>query len=136
MPVLIDRGSAGCRIVAGPRPPRAAAEPLPGSGSEWIRIGLVNNMPDAAVEATEQQFLALLEAASDDCWVHLQFFSLPGIPRTQRGRDLTRHYLDIAELRTSDLDGLIVTGTEPRAVNFAEEPYWEAFTRVVDWAGR
>jgi homoserine O-succinyltransferase len=37
-------------------------------------------------------------------------------------------------MEKADLDGLIVTGTEPKAANLAEEPYWPAFTRLVDWA--
>src|SRR5208282_4233232 len=32
------------------------------------------------------------------------------------------------------LDGLIVTGTEPRAANLADEPYWATLTKLVDWA--
>ena len=32
------------------------------------------------------------------------------------------------------LDGLIVTGTEPRAPLLQEEPYWPTLTKVVDWA--
>ena len=31
-------------------------------------------------------------------------------------------------------DGLIVTGTEPRASDLADEPYWGRLTQVVDWA--
>jgi homoserine O-succinyltransferase len=32
------------------------------------------------------------------------------------------------------LDGLIVTGTEPRAQSLAEEPYWAVLAKTVDWA--
>jgi len=32
------------------------------------------------------------------------------------------------------LDGLIVTGAEPKAARLADEPYWGTFTRLVDWA--
>jgi homoserine O-succinyltransferase len=32
------------------------------------------------------------------------------------------------------LDGLIVTGTEPRAPNLRDEPYWASLARLVDWA--
>jgi len=34
------------------------------------------------------------------------------------------------------LDGLIVTGTEPRRDALPDEPYWPVFTRIVDWAAR
>ena len=135
MPILVDKGIGGCRIIAGPertRPqPRDRRPPR-----EWIRIGLFNNMPDAAIEATEQQFLTLLNGAAQDQWIHLQFFGLSGIPRTGRGRDLTRNYGTVADLANTRLDGLIVTGTEPRAADLADEPYWKDLTRVVDWAER
>ena len=138
MPVLVDRGPGGCSIVAGKD---SAAQRLQArrhpAGCEWIEIGLVNNMPDAALEATEQQFLELLGAAAGSRWVRLRFFSLPGIPRSERaGLYLSRSYGDAGDLRKAELDGLIVTGTEPKAANLAEEPYWAAFTQLVDWAAR
>ena len=60
MPVLVDRGPGGCSIVAGKdtAAQRLQARRHP-AGSDWIEIGLVNNMPDAALEATERQFLEL-----------------------------------------------------------------------------
>jgi homoserine O-succinyltransferase/O-acetyltransferase len=138
MPILVDRGPGGCSIVAGKG---TAAERLKArrhpAGSEWIEIGLVNNMPEAALEATEQQFLELLGAAAGDSWIHLRFFSLPDVPRSERGRTyLSQSYHDAADIRHAELDGLIVTGTEPKAADLADEPYWPAFTQLVDWAAR
>jgi homoserine O-succinyltransferase len=138
MPILVDRGPGGCSIVAGKgtAADRLKARRHP-AGSEWIEVGLVNNMPEAALEATEQQFLELLGAAAGDSWVHLRFFSLPGVPRSERGRSyLSRSYHDAADIRHAKLDGLIVTGTEPKAADLADEPYWPAFTQLVDWAAR
>jgi homoserine O-succinyltransferase len=98
-------------------------------------IGLVNNMPDAALRTTERQFRELLAAASRNFTVALRLFSLPEIPRAYLGRSyLRQHYDDIGELWANDLDGLIVTGTVPRARVLADEPYWRTLTRLVDWA--
>src|SRR5262249_34994245 len=47
---------------------------------------------------------------------------------------MAERYRDIAELWDARLDGLIVTGTEPRAANLADEPYWESLSTLVDWA--
>jgi homoserine O-succinyltransferase len=138
MPVLVDRGPGGCTIVVGKDTAaqrlHARRHPL---GSEWIEIGLLNNMPESALEATEQQFLELLGAAAGDSWVHLRFFSLPGVPRSERGRSyLSQSYCDVTDIRQAELDGLIVTGTEPKAARLSDEPYWPAFTQLVDWAAR
>jgi len=99
-----------------------------------IDIGLINNMPDAALNATERQFLALLRAAADDITVHLTLYTLPEVPRTDFGRDQVSRYSDFRDLWKSHHDGLIVTGTEPRAADLRDEPYWESLTRVLEWA--
>ena len=98
-----------------------------------IVIGLVNNMPDAAIRATERQFGSLLQA--DGIEVALQYFQLPGVPRSETARStFLQSYAPIERLWESKVDGLIVTGAEPRAPRLQEEPYWEALTKVVDWA--
>jgi homoserine O-succinyltransferase len=45
-------------------------------------------------------------------------------------------YADISDLWGAHLDGLIVTGAEPRAADLEDEPYWESLTRVLEWAER
>jgi homoserine O-succinyltransferase len=95
----------------------------------------MNNMPDGALEATERQFVALLEQSSAGIWIDLSFYSLTGVPR---GRDAAARvgdcYSGTETLWSSGLDALIVTGREPLAPSLPEEPYWESFARVVDWA--
>ena len=100
-----------------------------------VTIGLVNNMPDAAVEATERQFTDLIRAATPNVVVLLKLYAIPEVPRAPAmRRELTERYRDIAELWDTPLDGLIVTGTEPRAENLRDEPYWETMSTLVDWA--
>jgi homoserine O-succinyltransferase len=104
--------------------------------SPCLDIGLVNNMPDAALDATERQFRALLGAAADDISVHLSVYSLPEISRTDFGRRQVSQYSAIDELWNRRHDGLIVTGTEPRAADLRAEPFWNSLTRVLEWAER
>jgi len=104
-------------------------------GRNCLTIGLVNNMPDAACEATERQFLDLLRAATGNAIVRLKLFSIADVPRAEAARqELAARYRDIADLWDAPLDGLIVTGTEPRAANLQDEPYWSALSGLVDWA--
>jgi len=99
-------------------------------------VGLVNNMPDAALEATERQFRSLLLAASGELSIYLRIFSIPDPRRSEVGREyVRRRCLTIDALWTGRLDGLIVTGTEPRAQHFPDEPYWPSMTRLIEWAG-
>jgi homoserine O-succinyltransferase len=112
MPVLFDSEPDGC-----------------------LRIGLVNNMSDEALEATECQFISLLDLASDNMPIHLSFYTLPGVPRNGlTANHISRRYSSIEELWDGHLDGLIVTGREPMAANLADEPYWESFSRMLAWA--
>jgi homoserine O-succinyltransferase len=100
-----------------------------------ITIGLVNNMPDAALKSTERQFRELVADAAGGRTVRVRTFSFPGLPRSDRGREYIReNHEDIEALWALDLDGLIVTGAEPRAARLEDEPYWPDMTRLVDWA--
>lgn len=100
-----------------------------------LDIGLLNNMPSGAFKATERQFARLLAEASGTTDVRLHLFSLAEVPRepVSFGR-MSQGYGDLARLRTSRLDALIVTGAEPVADDLAGEPFWPALTRVIDWA--
>jgi homoserine O-succinyltransferase len=104
-------------------------------GASCVNIGLVNNMPDSALEATERQFSDLLRAGSRDTVVRLLLFAIPEVPRSEgTRRDMAGRYRDIAALWDTQLDGLIVTGNEPKSKNLKDEPYWPALSQVVDWA--
>src|SRR5580658_5995086 len=103
--------------------------------SNCVTIGLINNMPDPALDATERQFVDLIRAATSKTVARLLLFSIPEIPRADTTRqELAGRYRDIAELWDTHLDGLIVTGTEPRAKDLRDEPYWKTLSQVVDWA--
>jgi homoserine O-succinyltransferase len=103
--------------------------------AEFIKLALINNMPDPALEDTELQFFELLDIASGDVPVILQLYSLNGIPRTDRGqRHLNSFYFGFDDLWNSRFDGVIVTGTEPRQPKLQDEPYWATLAEVFDWA--
>jgi homoserine O-succinyltransferase/O-acetyltransferase len=121
MPILLDTARSG-----------ASAELR---GDNCLTIGLVNNMPDAALDATERQFIDLIRAASPGLIVRFKLFSVPTIPRSAQARAaVAQRYRDVSELWDTHLDGLIVTGNEPRAASLRDEPYWAGLTRVMDWA--
>jgi len=121
MPVSLDQGHGKSR----------------GRRDDSLAIGIVNNMPDSALEATERQFLRLLNDALPDSAIRVRLFAIPGVPRGERGRErIGRIYSGIEELRSSDLDALIVTGAEPRTDDLRDEAYWPALTEIFDWAER
>ena len=102
---------------------------------EQLVIGLVNNMPDTALEATAAQFSRLLRSAAGPWSVQLRLAYLPEVPRGREARNHVGHtYWHIDELTAAPLDGLIVTGLEPVAASLCDEPYWERLRALVTWA--
>ena len=100
-----------------------------------LTIGLVNNMPDSALQSTERQFMHLLRAAAGNTRIHFHCFSLPSVSRSETAkRHVEKQYSDIANLGRLHIDGLIVTGAEPIAATLPEEPFWQDLTGIIDWA--
>jgi homoserine O-succinyltransferase/O-acetyltransferase len=107
----------------------------PNAMADGVTIGLINNMPDSALIPTERQVFDLLDAAADDIPVRLRFYGLPSVARSDwASQYIGKYYADIEGLWDGRIDGLIVTGAEPKAPELTEEPYWRAFTDIVDWA--
>lgn len=108
-----------------------------GDGSA-VHIAFVNNMPSPAFDATEQQFVGLLESAAHelgDVTVRLSRHALTGLERTAEvERRLARDYRPIELMYSERPDGLIVTGTEPLADDLRSEPYWGALAELIGWA--
>jgi homoserine O-succinyltransferase/O-acetyltransferase len=100
-----------------------------------VTVGLINNMPDAALKSIERQFVDLIRESTSDTVVRLLLFSIPEVPRSDAAlQDMAGRYRDVSELWDTQVDGLIVTGTEPRARDLKDEPYWHALAQVIDWA--
>lgn len=129
MPVFVE--------AAGGRPVWTRMQTISahGAGAGSIRVALVNNMPDAALEDTELQFFDLLDVASGNIPVVVKLYSLTGVPRSDRGMwRLKSFYHGLDDLWNSRIDALIMTGTEPQQPSLREEPYWDNLANVLDWA--
>ncbi|MGY8635147.1 homoserine O-succinyltransferase [Bradyrhizobium sp. 14AA] len=134
MTVLIDIDSYEHHLLSR-APSNAGAKTAAGSGGECLDIGIINNMSDAALMSTERQLFDLLNAAAGRLCVRLHFYTMESTPRSEWGRDyVRRYYRDMGDLLNRRLDGVIVTGAEPRAASLTEEPYWTTFAEIADWA--
>jgi homoserine O-succinyltransferase len=100
-----------------------------------VHVGLVNNMPDAALRATELQFARLLKAAAGPLDVRLRLFSLRSIERGEQARSrMAGFYDDAGLLQASNIDALIITGAQPCAADLRDELYWPELAHLIDWA--
>jgi homoserine O-succinyltransferase len=91
-----------------------------------VEIGLVNNMPKAAREATTRQFKDLLNAAGTPA-PRLRLFTL------SENYDGNPDYAPVEDIFDSGVDALIFTGTEPTKPALRDEPYWPKLTELLDW---
>ncbi|GAC1680400.1 MAG: homoserine O-succinyltransferase [Candidatus Acidiferrum sp.] len=135
MPLVLNRRDFPIRLEGrGPLYPGATNE-NPASKATALKVALVNNMPDAALEDTEAQFVELLSAAASNVNVELSCYSLPKVPRDERARRYLDHcYFGLSDLLSDRFDGVIVTGTEPHHSDLRDEPYWDELRQVLDWA--
>jgi homoserine O-succinyltransferase/O-acetyltransferase len=125
----------GSRHAAAKLPSKPLSAEFQDHSSNCLTIGLINNMPDGALEATERQFLSLLDAASGGLEIRLSLYALPGVPRSTTGaRHIASFYSNADDLLDTHLDGLIVTGREPLTSDLRDEPYWKSFTSILEWA--
>jgi homoserine O-succinyltransferase len=100
-----------------------------------VHVGLVNNMPDAAMRATELQFARLLKDAAGSLDVRLRLFSLGSIERGEQARSrMDGFYDDAGFLQAANIDALIVTGAQPATDDLRDEPYWPELAHLIDWA--
>jgi homoserine O-succinyltransferase/O-acetyltransferase len=135
MPVLIDIDSRDHHLFSRAPYGGAAAKLSHGNPAECLDIGLINNMPDSALISTERQLFDLLATAAGRLVVRLHFYAMETTPRSDWGRDyVRRYYRSTDDLLNVKLDGVIVTGAEPKAACLTEEAYWSSFAQVIDWA--
>jgi homoserine O-succinyltransferase/O-acetyltransferase len=133
MPLLLDKRYTPSHWANSVRPNHRNGENSSRNG-ECLRIALVNNMPDAAIEDTEAQFFGLLDSASGELPVSVELFSLPKICRGENAqKHLNSFYRSTESLLDERFDGAIITGTEPKQADLRQEPYWDALTGVFQW---
>jgi homoserine O-succinyltransferase len=100
-----------------------------------LHIGLLNMMPDAALLATEQQFMGRIGSSRHIAQFYVYPFSLPELLRgTSTQTHIQQHYFEFAKLREQGLDALIVTGANVANPALDQEAFWPPLMDVIAWA--
>lgn len=100
-----------------------------------LHIGFLNMMPDAALRATERQFIRLVGSCNRIAQFFVYPFSLPALARSDETLGyIERYYSDFDFLRDAGLDALIITGANVANPSLEDEPFWEPLIEVVEWA--
>lgn len=100
-----------------------------------LHVGLLNMMPDAALSATEQQFIRLAGNANQIAQFYVYPFSLPELNRGEKAQEhIEKYYSKFEDLQQSGLDALIITGANVANPSLDQEPFWDPLIEIVRWA--
>lgn len=100
-----------------------------------IHIGLLNMMPDAALEATERQFFRLVGACNQIVQFHVHPFTIEGLKRSPQAQaHIARYYESFEKIKLEGLDALIISGANVTHPSLPEEDFWQPLTEVFSWA--
>ncbi len=100
-----------------------------------LHVGLLNMMPDAALEATERQFFRLVGESNPIAQFYVHPFTLPALPRGDAARaHIAAFYESFDAIRSAGLDALIITGANVTHASLTDEPFWQPLIEVIDWA--
>jgi len=100
-----------------------------------LHIGLLNMMPDKALEATERQFLRLVGESNQIAQFYVHPFTLDEINRGKRAQaHIKQYYSDFNVLREHGLDALIITGANVVGSELSAQPFWQPLKSITDWA--
>lgn len=121
--------SEGYRILS---PERAREQDIRG-----LHIGLLNMMPDAALQATERQFFRLVGSSNPISQFFIHPFTLDEIPRGAVARaHINDFYEPLSEIQRFGLDALIITGANVSRPDLREEVFWKPLQAVINWADK
>ncbi len=100
-----------------------------------LHIGLLNMMPDAALQPTERQFFRLVGESNPIAQFYVHPFTLNELERGEHARaHIDRYYDTFEQLQQDGLDALIITGAAPTHPELSQEPFWDPLRKVIEWA--
>lgn len=100
-----------------------------------LHIGFLNMMPDAALSATELQFIRLVGSANPIAQFYIYPFSLAELNRGEEAQaHIAKHYFEFDHLKAAGLDALIITGANVANPSLDQEEFWDPLMEVVRWA--
>ena len=100
-----------------------------------LHIGLLNMMPDAALEATERQFFRLIGHSNQVAQFYMHPFSLQSIERGEKAsKHIKKYYKTFEEIKAQGLDALIISGANVSHPDLARAPFYEELRQVVEWS--
>jgi homoserine O-succinyltransferase len=100
-----------------------------------LHIGLLNMMPDLALEATERQFFRLIGHSNQIAQFYLHPFTLSSIKRSEKTQaHIDQHYQSFDDIKAQGLDALIITGAHIEDADLEKAPFYAQLKEVIEWS--
>jgi len=100
-----------------------------------LHIGFLNMMPDAALRATEHQFMRLVGSSNQIAQFFVYPFTIPGLPRSPETQDyIDQFYTSFDQLEKDGLDAMIITGANVANPTLDLEPFWKPLQEIINWS--
>ena len=100
-----------------------------------LHIGILNLMPDAALQATERQFMRMVGGCNRIAQFKIHLFSVPEFDRAEAAQaHIDAYYETFERIKKVGLDALIITGANPIQDSLEDEPFWKPLLEIVEWA--
>lgn len=100
-----------------------------------LHIGFLNMMPDAALTATERQFINLIGNCNKIAQFYVYPFSIAQLNRGEKAEaHIAKHYFRFEDLKKQGLDALIITGANVINPVLDQEKFWDPLIEIVQWA--
>jgi homoserine O-succinyltransferase len=100
-----------------------------------LHIGLLNMMPDAAMEITERQFFRLIGRSDRIVQFYMHPFTIDGIERSDDAQDyIKRYYESFEDIKKIGLDALIITGANVKTTELNDTDFYATLREVLEWA--
>ncbi len=101
-----------------------------------LRIGLLNNMPDAALKATEGQFLRLIWS-EPVLQIEPILMSSPWVQRSHNAYEyISQYYTPFSQIQKDGLDAMIISWANFWNGSIDHLPFWDELTDVIEWANK
>ena len=100
-----------------------------------LHIGLLNMMPDKALEATERQFFRLVGESNQIAQFYIHPFTIKELERGPEGTvHVEKYYKTFEQIKEEGLDALIITGANVNGPDLSTQVFWGPLIEVIDWA--
>lgn len=101
--------------------------------TRWT-CAFVNNMPNGAFDATERQYLELLNAGSGSEVIEVRRYAMAVVARGERtAARIAEEYSPVFDVYLDPPDLLIVTASKPIETKMRDELYWADLAELLSW---